>query len=100
MPNTFIKAIPNLFVVETVDSAKKASTLDKACVSAARSEPLRIFLQINTSGEDTKSGMLPNEALEVAQHVVSSCPHLKLSGLMTIGSPNPDLDNGENPDFK
>ncbi|KAF9301776.1 hypothetical protein BGZ74_006295 [Mortierella antarctica] len=94
-----VAAIPNLYVVETVDSAKKASTLDKAC-AASRSEPLRIFLQVNTSAEETKSGMLPSEALDVARHVVSSCAHLKLAGLMTIGSPNPDLENGENPDFK
>lgn len=46
-------AIPNLYVVETVDNSKKASTLDKACASAARSEPLRIFLQVNTSGEES-----------------------------------------------
>ncbi|KAG0341192.1 hypothetical protein BG000_009919 [Podila horticola] len=46
-----------------------------------------------------KSGMLPSDALDVARHVVSSCTHLKLAGLMTIGSPNPDLENGENPDF-
>ncbi|KAF9426612.1 hypothetical protein BGZ94_006261 [Podila epigama] len=95
-----VASIPNLYVVETVDSAKKASTLDKACASAARSDPLRIFLQVNTSGEETKSGMLPSETLDVARNVVSSCPHLKLAGLMTIGSPNPDLENGENPDFK
>ncbi|KAF8948479.1 hypothetical protein BGZ47_004655 [Haplosporangium gracile] len=95
-----IAAIPNVFIVETVDSAKKATTLDKACAGVARVEPLRIFLQVNTSGEESKSGMLPSEVLEIAQHVVSTCSHLKLAGLMTIGSPNPDLENGENPDFK
>ncbi|CAO3573141.1 unnamed protein product [Mortierella alpina] len=95
-----VAAIPNLFVVETVDGAKKASTLDKACAAAARPEPLRIFLQVNTSREESKSGMSPGESLEVARHVLSNCPHLKLAGLMTIGSPNPDLENGENPDFK
>jgi uncharacterized pyridoxal phosphate-containing UPF0001 family protein len=42
--------IPNLFVIETVDGYKKASILNKACVN--RPEPLKIFLQINTSGED------------------------------------------------
>ncbi|KAG0017377.1 hypothetical protein BGZ82_000770 [Podila clonocystis] len=47
-----------------------------------------------------QSGMLPSEVLDVARHVVSSCAHLKFAGLMTIGSPNPDLENGENPDFK
>ncbi|KAG0370222.1 hypothetical protein BGZ54_007233 [Gamsiella multidivaricata] len=87
-------------VAETIDNIKKASMLDKACASASRPEPLRIFLQVNTSGEESKSGMEPSKVLEVAQHVVSSCLHLKLAGLMTIGSPNPDLDNGENPDFK
>ncbi|KAG0259303.1 hypothetical protein BG011_002724 [Mortierella polycephala] len=95
-----LAAIPNLFVVETIDSAKKASTLDKACAAVARIQPLNIFLQVNTSGEESKSGMLPSEVLQVAQHVVAKCPHLKLAGLMTIGSPNPDLENGENPDFK
>ncbi|KAF9435103.1 hypothetical protein BGZ76_006896 [Entomortierella beljakovae] len=95
-----VAAIPNLFVVETVDSSKKASTLNKACATAARTEPLRIFLQVNTSGEDTKSGMLPSEALLVAQHVITNCPNLLFGGLMTIGSPNPDLENGDNPDFK
>ncbi|KAG0297435.1 hypothetical protein BGZ96_006391 [Linnemannia gamsii] len=95
-----VAAIPNVFVVETVDSAKKATTLDKACAAAARPEPLRIFLQVNTSGEESKSGMLPSAVLEVAQHVVETCSHLKLAGFMTIGSPNPDLENGENPDFK
>ncbi|KAI1314656.1 hypothetical protein EDD11_001909 [Mortierella claussenii] len=95
-----VAGIPNLYVVETVDSVKKASTLDKACATASRPERLRIFLQVNTSGEGSKSGMLPSEALDVAKHVVSTCSHLKLAGLMTIGSPNPDLENGENPDFK
>ncbi|KAG0263500.1 hypothetical protein DFQ27_001752 [Actinomortierella ambigua] len=95
-----VAAIPNLFVVETVDSAKKATTLDKACANSGRKEPLRIFLQVNTSGEDTKSGMTPAEIVGVARDVVEKCPNLKLAGLMTIGSPNPDLDNGDNPDFK
>ncbi|KAG0215088.1 hypothetical protein BGX28_000793 [Mortierella sp. GBA30] len=95
-----VASIPNLYVVETVDSVKKASMLDKACASAARPQPLRIFLQVNTSGEESKSGMLSSESLKVARHVVSHCPHLKLAGLMTIGSPSPDLENGENPDFK
>ena len=45
------QAIPNLFVVETVDSSKKADTLDKACKSVERKDPLRVFVQVNTSEE-------------------------------------------------
>ncbi|KAK3825368.1 MAG: cytoplasmic protein [Benniella sp.] len=95
-----VAAIPNLFVVETVDSEQKATALNKACVNVGRPEPLRIFLQVNTSGEESKSGMEPGDVVNVARHVKFNCPSLRLAGLMTIGSPNPDLENGENPDFK
>lgn len=52
--NCIIIAIPNLYVVETVDSIKKADTLDKACKAVERKEPLRVFVQVNTSEEDGK----------------------------------------------
>lgn len=42
-------------------------------------------LQINTSEEDTKSGVNEDEAEEIASHILSKCPHLKFAGLMTIG---------------
>lgn len=60
--------------------------MDKALSTTNRTDPLRIFLQINTSNEDAKSGMAPGACLEVAQHVRDTCPRLQLSGLMTIGS--------------
>ncbi|KAF9359561.1 hypothetical protein BGX34_008279 [Mortierella sp. NVP85] len=81
-------------------SEQKATALNKACVNVGRPEPLRIFLQVNTSGEESKSGMEPGDVVNVARHVKLNCPSLRLAGLMTIGSPNPDLENGENPDFK
>lgn len=39
-------------MVETVDSSKKADTLDKACKSVERKDPLRVFVQVNTSEEE------------------------------------------------
>ncbi|CAO3631508.1 unnamed protein product [Cunninghamella echinulata] len=94
-----VAAIPNLFAVETVDSIKKADTLNKACVSCERKDPLRVFVQINTSQEDAKSGIAPEKTLEVCQHIKEKCSHLKLNGLMTIGmfgrdpsQPNPDFE--------
>mmetsp|Transcript_24750 Transcript_24750/g.32322 ORF Transcript_24750/g.32322 Transcript_24750/m.32322 type:complete len:254 (-) Transcript_24750:105-866(-) len=79
-----VTGVPNLYVVETVDSPKLAKALEKACISAGREE-LNIFLQINTSQEAQKSGIPPEECIELAQYVVSECPHLSLKGLMTIG---------------
>ncbi|KAJ3326425.1 hypothetical protein HDU76_012929 [Blyttiomyces sp. JEL0837] len=93
-----LAAIPNLYAVETIDGIKKADTMQKACTS--RATPLNVFVQVNTSGEESKSGIKPNECVDVAKHIVSSCPNLKLSGLMTIGSPENSSSNEENPDFK
>lgn len=36
-------------------------------------------------GENLKSGCAPSRALELAQHISGSCPHLTLEGFMTIG---------------
>ena len=94
-------AIPNLYAVQTLTSAKAATALDKALPSpAVRPEPLRVLLQVNTSGEDAKSGLPPlspaaaedgDEAdaaplVQLARHVVAECPRLRLAGLMTIGA--------------
>jgi len=45
-------------------------------------------LQVNTSGEDTKSGVSPGEeVLALATFIKEECPALILEGLMTIGAP-------------
>ncbi|TPX77113.1 alanine racemase [Chytriomyces confervae] len=95
-----VAVIPNLFAVETVDGIKKADTLHKALVQAQRATPLNVFVQLNTSGEESKGGILPTETLQVATHILEKCPTLKLAGLMTIGSPGRDATGGPNPDFK
>ncbi|CDS12723.1 hypothetical protein LRAMOSA04908 [Lichtheimia ramosa] len=93
-----VAAIPNLYVVETVDSQKKADTLNKAC-TGLRPDPLRVFVQVNTSGEDVKSGVSPADCPNVCKHIVENCPQLLLSGLMTIGMFGRDPSQ-ENPDFQ
>eukprot|EP00455_Lapot_gusevi_P057392 TRINITY_DN9768_c0_g1_i2.p1 TRINITY_DN9768_c0_g1~~TRINITY_DN9768_c0_g1_i2.p1 ORF type:complete len:256 (-),score=59.66 TRINITY_DN9768_c0_g1_i2:13-780(-) len=86
--------IPNLWAVETVDSEKLATQLNKACVSVGRPDKLRIFIQINTSAEDSKYGIAPNLCRQLARFVTDNCPQLNLVGLMTIGRfdpvPNPE----------
>ena len=82
-----VKSVPNLSVVETVDSLKLAMKLDAACVSAKR-EPLKIYIQVDTSGEDTKSGVDQEELIELVTNIRDNCPLLIVAGLMTIGAPN------------
>ncbi|KAL8869977.1 MAG: hypothetical protein Q9174_003869 [Haloplaca sp. 1 TL-2023] len=94
--------IPNLWAVESVDSIKKASGLEKGRSALLKKvgsgetplkEPddlvdsLNVFVQVNTSGEAEKSGAEPGDAaLEICKHIRDSCPHLYLKGVMTIGA--------------
>lgn len=46
-----------------------------------------MHVQVNTSGEESKSGCSPGaEAVELCRVVLTECPNLKLLGLMTIGA--------------
>lgn len=45
---------------------------------------LRVFIQVNTSAEESKFGVSPDKALELVQRV-SEMDTLKINGLMTIG---------------
>ncbi|OMP82657.1 Proline synthase co-transcribed bacterial-like protein [Diplodia seriata] len=44
------------------------------------------MVQVNTSGEEAKSGVEPQDTAALCRHVREQCPHLKLAGLMTIGA--------------
>lgn len=85
-----VTGVSNLYVVETVDTAKIATFLDRACESADRQQKLKVLIQVNTSGEESKHGVEPNETslLPLARHILESCPQLDLSGVMTIGMPD------------
>jgi pyridoxal phosphate enzyme (YggS family) len=48
--------------------------------------PLQVCLQVNISGEDSKSGLLPTEVAPVAAEV-ARLPRLRLRGLMAIPAP-------------
>ncbi|KAK7485863.1 hypothetical protein BaRGS_00022858 [Batillaria attramentaria] len=95
-----ITGVPNLFMVETVDSEKLAMALNNSWGKLSRGEPLRIMVQVNTSGEENKSGVKPSEASALALFVRDKCPHLQLAGLMTIGSYESSTTATVNPDFQ
>jgi pyridoxal phosphate enzyme (YggS family) len=85
--NAFKDSTVDRLVVETVSSLKLANKLSKA-VPESDTTLLRIFVQVNTSGEGSKSGVEPGEAcVELCRQIVAECPKLHLQGLMTIGAP-------------
>lgn len=52
--------------------------------------PLQVCIQVNVSGEESKSGVSPAELPELAR-AVTALPRLKLRGLMTIPEPTSDV---------
>jgi hypothetical protein len=53
--------------------------------------PLQVCLQVNVSGEDTKSGITPAEVPVLAAQV-AQLPRLQLRGLMAIPEPIDDCE--------
>jgi pyridoxal phosphate enzyme (YggS family) len=67
--------------VHSIDRAKIAQRLnDQRPVSLP---PLQVLIQVNTSGEQSKSGVSGDEVFELAQ-LISQLPNLTLRGLMSI----------------
>jgi len=69
-------------LIQSVDSYKLAIEIDKYASKSGKS--VDILIQINTSGEDQKSGVEPENAEELCRSV-SGFENIKLRGLMTIG---------------
>ena len=105
--------ISNLWCVSSIDSVKKAKLLETARAtfrketesSGEQIGPIRIHVQVNTSGEESKSGCSPGEdTVALCRTIVEECPNLRLLGLMTIGAIARSKavavdDSEENPDF-
>jgi pyridoxal phosphate enzyme (YggS family) len=72
--------------VETVDSLRLAERL--AARAQGCSPVLDVMVQVNVSGEPTKAGVTPAEAMALAGRV-AALDGLRLTGFMTVG-PNVD----------
>lgn len=73
--------------VESVDRLKVAERL--AAARPADRGPLNVLVQVNASGEASKSGAAPGDAVALARDV-SRLPGLTLRGIMGIPEPTPD----------
>ncbi|XP_056897632.1 pyridoxal phosphate homeostasis protein [Takifugu flavidus] len=94
--------VPNLHLVETVDSVKLADKVNSSWqrIRGASPQRLKVMVQVNTSGEQSKHGLPPEETVNAVKHILSECSALHFSGLMTIGRYGYDLSLGPNPDFQ
>lgn len=81
-------ALDHAACVQSVDSRAIAERLSARCTALGRE--LDVMVQVNVSGEETKSGVAPDAAARLAADV-ATLPRLHLVGFMTIGANSTDL---------
>ena len=69
-------------LIHSIDKKETATKVDSEAEKIGKIQ--KVLIQIKTSGEDTKSGILPDGALDLASHI-AGLKHLKLEGVMSIG---------------
>ncbi len=74
--------------VHSVEREKIAQRLNEA--RDVHVPPLNVLVQVNVSGEASKSGVNPAEALTLARQI-AALPRLRLRGLMAIPAPTDDV---------
>jgi pyridoxal phosphate enzyme (YggS family) len=86
--NKVAKVVPLVDWIQSLDSERLLRKVEAQC--SATGKTLDALVQVNTSGEDTKSGCRLEEALELCEKVAAASA-VRFRGLMTIGP----LDAGE-----
>jgi len=69
-------------MIQSVDAFELAQRL--SFQGAQTNRPIRILVEVNTSGEATKFGYQPENLLKEIERL-STLPYLQIAGLMTIG---------------
>ena len=67
-------------VIQSVDSLHLAEEISKRAT-----KPVEVFIEVNTSGEESKFGVAPETALALIGQI-SGLPNLRIAGLMTVGN--------------
>lgn len=84
--NNLIDLNPTL--IHSLDSLDLAIELNKKL--EAKNKKLSALLQINSAYEDTKSGVIPEIAVQTYKQIIELCPNIVLKGIMSIGANTQD----------
>jgi len=82
-------------MIQTVDSLRIAEAIGKHAQAADKT--MEVLLQVNTSGEESKYGVEPEQVGSLLE-AVAAVPGLRVEGLMTIGRWDPDPERAR-PEF-
>jgi hypothetical protein len=76
------KALEVFSCIQSLSRRRLADTLQR--LMEEKDERLPVLLEVNISGEESKHGVEPKHAEELAEYILEFCDRLKLEGLMGI----------------
>jgi len=87
-----VRAImPHVSVIESVDSVKLLSLIEKEAARIDRT--VDVLLQLHVAQEETKSGFSIDEVLEAGEAGELTCyPHVRVCGVMAMASLTDDME--------
>jgi pyridoxal phosphate enzyme (YggS family) len=80
----------NPVLLQSLDSLKLADELNKRL--EAKGKTMSALLQINSAKEESKSGVMPEAAVDIYQQIKESYPNIELKGVMSIGAHTQDKE--------
>ena len=70
-----------VYMIHSVESLSLANEIERQC--AKQGKVMNILVEVNVSGEESKSGITPAETEDFIRQV-SRLPHIRVKGLMTM----------------
>ena len=74
--------IPNI-VIESIDRLDIVGKLNKY---ASEKNKTKVYIEINISNEDSKTGCKQEDVLSIAEKIIKDSPNLELVGIMSLGN--------------
>ncbi len=81
--NKVKKALELFDIIQSVDSVRLAREISRRAEAAGRR--VDVLVEVNTSGEETKYGLAPEDALAAIEEM-ADLPGIQVRGLMTVGA--------------
>jgi PLP dependent protein len=80
--NKVKKAVSIFDMIETIDSMKLGTLVDRACRDVDKIMP--VLIEINSGEEDQKAGVMPERAIPLIKEI-ATLANIQVMGLMTMG---------------
>jgi len=87
--NKIRRTLPHIWCLHSADSRRVLEALDAEAARLIEQDrsasPLRVLIEVNISGDESKSGFAPDELSDLIPQL-TEFPHLQVAGLMGMGS--------------